>query len=62
MYRRETKPEIRMVTGIRDFRCGLDPFRYFDWLLNSLVSKGVLIKERRSSATTDRKADGTSLF
>ena len=30
MYRRETKPEIRLVTGIRDFRCGLDPLGYYD--------------------------------
>lgn len=35
MYRRETKPEIRLVTGIRDFRCGT----------NSLSSKLVALGE-----------------
>lgn len=39
MYRREAKPEIRLVTGIRDFRCGLDPFRYYDRLLRNLPAE-----------------------
>lgn len=39
MYRRETKPKIRLITGISGFRCGLDPFRYYDWLLRNLPTE-----------------------